>query len=372
MKNNMVFLVLLLAALFASACDPINGELEEFAVKGKTVLVYMVGNNNLSSDASNNIRGIRSGYVPEEDNLLVYYHTQRQDPVLIKIFKDAAGAVQEDTVYRFPPRNSSTAESLKSAMQVTRTMFPAEEYGLFLWSHGTGWLPQGHYSTRSFGAEEGLEIELKDLVKAFPYRLSFVLFDACLMGGIEVAYQMKDSVDYVVSSPAEILAEGFPYSKVMKHIFKTPMDLQAVAEEYFTHYDSKSGDYRSATISMVKTSALEEVAQAVKPVFEKYSDNIKGMYPGNIQCYNRFGMRWFFDFGDFISNIATADEAAPVLEALDKAVIYKAATPYFIEMRIDPQKYSGLSTYIPVSPEEPQLDDYYRTLEWNKAVGMIK
>ena len=370
MGRNMIFVLLM--ALLWGACSPVNGVAPEFPVKEKSVLVYMVGNNNLSSDAANNIEGIKGGFVPEDDNLLVYYHTQWQSPVLLRIFKDGNGAVVEDTVYRFPNRNSSTAESLKSAMQVTATMFPAKEYGLFLWSHGTGWLPEGYYGTKSFGAEAGKEIEIQELVNAFPYRLSFVLFDACLMGSVEVAYQMKDSVDYVISSPAEILSTGFPYSKIMGHIFKTPMDLEAVAKEYYDHYNFQSGQSRSATISLVKTDALDDLAREAKVVFEKYRSKIADVGERNIQRYYRGNKNWFFDLGDFVKNIASPEDALPVLQALDNAVVYKASTPAFLEIRIDPSKFSGLSTYIPVTPADTVLNNYYRTLEWNKATEFIK
>lgn len=372
MRKSIILLYVLISALLGVACTPVNNLAPEFQVKDKTVLVYMVGNNNLSSDAENNINGIKSGYIPSDDNLLVYYHTQSQNPVLLKIYKDENGAVAEDTVYRFPVRNSSTAESLKSAMQVTGTMFPAQEYGLFLWSHGTGWLPQGHYNTKSFGSESGKEIEIQDLVNAFPYKLSFVVFDACLMGSVEVAYQMKDSVDYVIASPTEILSTGFPYSSIMKHIFKTPMDLEAVAAEYYDYYNFQGGQMRSATISLVKTEALEELAKETKEVLEKYGDNIDNISLTDVQRYFRYNKSWFFDLGDFIRAIASPEDALPALQALEDAVIFKAATPLFLDIRIDPDKFSGISTYIPFSPADSLLNEYYKTLEWNKAVGLVK
>lgn len=362
---------MLLIAFMAFACEPVKEIVPEYEVKGKTVLVYMAGNNNLSADAVNNLEGIRTGYIPDNDNLLVYYHTPDQNPIMLQMRKDEGGLVVQDTVYRFPSRNSSTAESLRSAMQVAGTMFPAEEYGLFLWSHGTGWLPSGHYS-KSFGSEDNKEIEIQDLVKAFPYKLSFLVFDACLMGGIEVVYQMKDSVDYVISSPAEILSMGFPYSEVMKHIFRTPSDLVSVAQEYYDFYNGQAGQMRSATISLVDTKALENVAQATKAVFDKFRDSIATLSFSSVQRYYRYDKHWFFDFGDFITQLAGEEQAAPVLDALDKAVIYKASTPYFLDIYIDRNKYSGLSTYIPVSPADEELASYYKTLEWNKAVGMIE
>ncbi len=370
MKRMFTYLVIAVVAFFMVSCDPVTGIAPEFPVKDKTVLIYVVGNNNLSLNADANLADLKSGYVPSDDNLLVYFHTPDQSPVLLQLRTDETGAVVQDTVYRFPQRNSATAESLKSALQVTNTMFPANEYGLFLWSHGTGWLPSGHYS-KSFGEENGVEMEIVDMVKAIPYKLSFVVFDACLMGCVEVAYQMKDSVDYIISSPAEILSDGFPYSKVMRHLYTYPTDYISVAQEYYNHYNSMSGQERSATISVVKTSELKNLADETKKVFDKYRDNIANLDFGSVQGYYRYNKHWFFDFGDFIKAIAGEEDAAPVIEALEKAVLYKAATPRFLEISIDPDKFSGLSTYIPIAPSNPELDAFYAKFDWNKDTGMI-
>ena len=48
----MRYLFLAALAFVALACEPVKEIAPEFEVKGKTVLVYMVGNNNLSSDAA--------------------------------------------------------------------------------------------------------------------------------------------------------------------------------------------------------------------------------------------------------------------------------------------------------------------------------
>ena len=358
-------------ALVLMSCDPIGKNPPEFETKEKTVLIYMVANNNLSSNATSNIDDLKAGYIPEDGNLIVYLHDTKNIPILLQLHKGTEGRIIQDTVYRFPIRNSAEPETLKSVMAVTKTMFPAKEYGMFLWSHGTGWRPDGYYSTKSFGSEDGVEMDIKDLVNALPYKLSFVVFDACLMGSIEVAYQMKDSVEYVVSSPTEILSDGFPYGRIMEHIFRTPTDLQSVAKEYYDHYNSQNGSIRSATISVVKTKALEDVAAAAAPVFEKYRDNIKTLSQYSLQRYYRENKKWFFDFGDFIKKLAGDQEAAPVIEALDKAVIYKAATPEFLGVKIDPDRYSGLSTYIPLNPSDPDLDAYYKEFQWNKDVQML-
>lgn len=368
--KKMRYILWALAAFVAFSCDPVSTDPPEFVQKDKTVLIYMVANNNLSGNASNNFADLKRGHIPDNGNLLVYMHDTRNKPILLHLQKDGSGAVLQDTVYRFPVRNSATPESLTSALQVTRTMFPAKETGLFLWSHGTGWLPEGYY-TKSFGSENGVEMDIPELVDALPYKLSFVVFDACLMGCVEVAYQMKDSVDYVLSSPAEILSSGFPYSRIMQHIFKNETDLQAVAKEYYDSYNSLSGSARSATISLVKTSALKDLAAAAAEVFEKHRGALDTLDASAVQRYYRGSKHWFYDLGDFITRLAGEEDAAPVMRALEEAVVYKAATPNFLEISIDPHKYSGLGTYIPPVPADSVLNAFYMGLDWNKDVKML-
>lgn len=363
------YLILFLLFVVAMACDPISEEPPQFEEKQKTILIYMVANNNLSSQAQNNLESMKKGYVPAEDNLLVYMHLPASNPLLLRLYRDADGSVAQDTVYRFPPQNSAETKSLANVLKVSRTMYPAQEYGLVLWSHGTGWLPQGYYS-KSFGADDGKEMDVIELAKALPYKLEFVIFDACLMGGIEVAYELKDSVNYVLSSPAEILSQGFPYDRIMKHIFKTPVEIEGVAREYFDFYNGQSGSYRSATVSLVKSSALGELATEAAKIFKEYSGNITTVDTLAIQRYYRGGKHWFYDLGGFVEAVSKGDDNA-FKKALDNAVVYKDATPYFIEIPIDRNKYSGLSTYIPSPAADPELLKYYANFKWSKDTGYL-
>ncbi len=421
-----IFFVLASSALLclSQSCEEVKGEAEEFAVKEKTLLVYMIANNNLSGNAAGNLSDIKKGYIPEYDkgNIVVYYHVPNQAPLLLNIFKDKEGMVKTDTSYRFPARNSATKESLKSAMSVTATLFPADEYGLILWSHGTGWLPEGFYenpveddpavenntagtaagqlaemkyagikyieekdpyadmikmatasepgaAVRSFGSDEGKEMEIGEIVEAMPYKVSFIIFDACLMGGIEVAYELKDSTDYIISSPAEILSYGFPYSKIMEHIFADQTDLEAVAREYYDFYNSQHATTRYATISLIKTSELENVANISKEIFAANREKISSLNVSSVQRYYRGQKHWFYDFNHFMKRIASEEQYLQFAEALDKAVLYKASTPYFFDITIS--DFSGLSTYIPI-PQNSTLSTHYKTFKWNQDTGFIE
>ena len=364
-----------------------KAETEEIVVvkRPKTVLLYMVANNNLSYDAENSISRLQNGYIPaEEGNLLVYKHCAGMDPVLLHIKKGEEGTVVADTAYRFPPRVSATKSALTQALNVTQALFPADSYGLILWSHGTGWIPplassssaaqeqrSGSCPERTFGLDGKVELEIRDLAQAIPYKLSFMLMDACFMGGIETAYEVKDSVDYYIGSPAEILTESFPYHKIMQHIFKSTPDYAAVCKEYYDYYNAKTGSVRSATVALMDCSKLAEVAEVAKRVFDQYGERIASLDLSLLQPYFRgSSSKYFYDLKDLVDAIADASLSAEFAVALERAVPYKASTPYFIELPI--RSFCGVSTYVPGNPADTKLADYYKQYKWNQATGMIK
>lgn len=390
-KINVIFLTLF--AFFTLACEQVKPEEPVIEEKEKTVLIYMVANNNLYQNAINNFSDITKSDIPDNGYLLVYYHLYNKSPFLLNVHKQDQTVIV-DTVYRFPADiNSAKTSSLISAMNITKTMFPAKKYGLILWSHGTGWLPKAYYSNgafpgskversasyyydrfahlvKSFGSENGEEIEIIDLAKAIPYKQEFIIFDACLMGCIEVAYEFKEKTDYLIASPAEILTSGFPYSKIIKHLFKTDADVVAAAQEYHNYYNSQSGYLKSSTISVTKSSELDSLALYANKIFEKDRANIQNVNLDNIQPYFRINKHWFYDLNDFLSQLSTDNSnLAKFKEAMDKAIIYKATTNQMIDLPI--VRFSGTSTYIP-KPANEELDKFYSNFAWNKACGMIK
>ena len=422
-------LAVCLAAFVAvfQSCSKVEPKDVVFEEKEKTILLDFASHNNLSTDAATNISKIISGYVPSDGYIVMYCNNfdlqtrQMKDtlPVLVNVYKDKKGAVQIDTIYKFPYQNSCTKNAMKSVINITKTICPAKEYGLVLWSHGTGWLPAGYYTldpstssdegkrmaafapagnvfgranaprqsgqtlfpepeggidpyahmVKSFGSELGVEMSVFDIQEAIgDTHFDFIALDACLMGGIEIAYQLKDCCDYVISSPAEILTDSFPYDKVIERMFNK--DYAGVAKEFYDYYNAQSGEYRSATISTVKCSELEAVADEAAKLFANHRSEIPSLDVTKVQRYFRFNDHWFYDFKDYLDNLCGTSETAALGEALNKAVIAKYTTGQMISLIIDPAKFSGLSSYIN-NPVEATLTTYYQKYAWNEKVQMI-
>ncbi len=385
-KNKYIALLLIfaIATLFIS-CEknPFGGA--EFR---RVVILYMAANNNLSSFAEHNISTIKDGFVPDKqskDILVIYVHLANKDPKLVRVYKESDGVVIEDVVAAYTDQNSANGDVLKAVLNKIKVIFPAKEYGLILWSHATGWLPQGYFNTsvtqgayyedpykdivKSFGEDRGVEMEVKELKGALPFRFSFIIFDCCFMGGIETIYELKDKADFIVASPTEILAYGFPYDQIMNSLFQTRLDLEQTCQLFYNYYNNQSGVHQSATISIYKTSELKQLADVTKSIFNNNRSKIATLTMSSIQPYFRLNKSWFWDLGHLIEKIATPAEYATFTASLDRVIVAKWNTPHFIDLEI--KKYSGVSTYIQ-NPENDFLDSFYRGFDWNVASEMIK
>ena len=235
----------------------------------------------------------------------------------------------------------------------------------------------GQDQVGSAGNYVSYEMELEEFADAFPMKFDYILFDACLMGGIEVAYELRNVCDRIGFSQTEVLAEGLNYTTLTEHLLKnTVPNPQAVCEDYFSQYIKQSGVYQSATISLIDCRELEPLAEVCKNIFTNHSAGIKAIRMSNVQQYYRSNYRYFYDLKSIVQEAgASAQEMRNLDEALSKCVIYGAYTPKFMEeFRI--LTYSGFSMYLPRDLSTAfyfeELNSYYKTLEWNKATGLVK
>lgn len=357
----------------------------------KTVLVYMVAENSLDSYVDDNIDKMKAGFTSAcKGNFLIYLDRIGGEPELLRLYLDKKGVVKQQTVLAYPPQNSASSEILGKVIGDVREIFPAESYGLILWSHATGWLPvdspyafvapkrtypQGLLRepvieplTRAFGQDGTDWMELSELASAIPdHQFDFILFDACYMGGVEIAYALRSKTSYLIASAAEVLAAGFPYDEIMPLFFASSDGYAEICRKYFDFYNTQEGLYKSATVSLVKTSEMDALADAVRAITVANSDKIigAGVPVRDIQRFDRFSRALLFDLGNYMERIASVQEYARFEEQLGKTILYKAATPYFISYPIN--KFSGLSSYVSQS-YYPDLNGFYKTLEWNTSV----
>jgi hypothetical protein len=324
----------------------------------RTIIVYMAADNDLDADALADIEEMKQGFSEKGTNLMVFIDPLDEVPYLLKI-----GNGKETYIKSYPELNSADPAILKQIIQEVIGLYPAQEYGLILWSHGTSWLPSGT-QLRSFGKDKGKEINLPDLAEALPIKFNFILMDACLMGSVEAAYELKDKADYLIASSTETIYTGFPYDKIIPELLNPQINLEAVAQNYFDYYNALQDAYRSATISVVETQHLPELANQLKLLIEENAIDMGTFDRTSVQRLDIYAEQYTFDLSDFINKALPEADKTAFLAQLDKAVFYKAHTPMFLS-EYEINTYCGLSCYIP-HPVRNDLNVYYQQLKWYK------
>lgn len=347
-----------------------NGDRIDSVLTNRTVLVYMVGDNSLSRWTSANIKKMEESF-RGEGNLIMYVDDYNDSPLLVRLVAKTDGTCVRDTIRKYEEGNSASPAVVSAVIAEVCGMYPADSYGLILWSHGTGWLPSDS-RTRAFGQDGNNWMELTELTSALPDRcFDFILFDACYMGGVEVAYALRNKTNYLIASVAEIWEDGFPYDAIVGNLWKGEEDYRKVCQEYFDFYNSMSGIKRSGTISLVKTEGLEKLAEATRDIVAGKEELIMNLNRNDIQRIDRRGsLYWYnilYDFDDYIGHLSPTDRQYEVFkQRLAEVMVFEAHTETF-GGEVVYRKCCGLSSYIPQS-EHPGLNDFYAKQDWTRAV----
>lgn len=385
--------------------------------KAQVMILYSAGFNSLCAALEDDVNDIKSGYLPLVGSMskavLVYSrrlsetgrYTDRTPSYLIRLSVDGWGKVISDTLKTWPETDEAvSASTMTDVLETVKGLYPHASYGMVFSSHGSGWLPSGYYSTgkitagtaglqavpyidpntdgsmprvKSIGIDNitsrnTYEMEIETFAQALPMKFDYIIIDACLMGCVEVAYALKDKCDKLVFSQAEVLEDGLcDYTTLTQRVLRPVVpDLYDLCEDSYRHYKNQDDPiYRSLTISMIDCTRLDGLAESCKSLFSKYRNQISLVNAANVQGYFRARKHWFYDLTDILrqSGIPEAD-MTDYNKAMSDCVLYNAATDTFINFDI--RTHCGLSMYLPADGNS-ELDEFYKTLSWNKASGLV-
>lgn len=386
------------------------------------------GFNNLSASLAEDIRDLEKGFIPGSaplDNyLFVFSHLVESSysapsaPKLQRIYLGPDGNPMKETLLEMEPGTvSNSAECIREVLEFLKEKYPEiESFGVLMSSHGTGWTPPGYCTTgyknegnsddiewrRSAFPEKYLsgeylyeplpgvksmgytvtggnptvayETDIREIADLLPFKLDYIIFDACFMGGVEVAYQFKDKCRYMCFSQTEILSDGMDYTTMISDLLSgNSADLVSLATNYFNHYDTALGAKRSATISVVDCTKLDALAAVCRDLFRRYDISKDKVNESKLQKYFHYANHaWFYDLFSIAEAAGASEtELSDLQWALDCCMEYKAATPIFALYGFPIRVHSGLSMYLPET-ERKNLNSYYSALDWNKVTGLVK
>jgi hypothetical protein len=230
--------------------------------------------------------------------------------------------------------DSGDPDNLIRTAQWVFGQYPAEHYGLILWSHGSGWQPneieqiakqvrgdnqvdkkeanvrastsgsmaffrstlqtilkKEKANERAICFDDGtghsldtLELDrvTKEIADSIGQKLDLIGMDACLMANLEVAYQLRKNIGYMVASEELVPGNSWPYDIIFSILQKTPdfqpRDLsELVVNEYLSYYRKHplsfgNGDITKIALDLSKTDVF---ITSMKGLAEALIANVK-------------------------------------------------------------------------------------------------
>ncbi len=318
-KVAAVIYFIVATSLFLACTHDNNDSIEDIPdaglAKSRTVMVYMVAENSLGDrelkdDIKELIKGRNSLNFHAGDHLIVYVDDNAL-PRIYEIKKDETTMQLADLspvcTYK-EDVNSASAVQLRRFVQYVKQHYPAKSYGLVMWSHALGWIPStyakdkaddGGTKKRAFGLDNeqnsydgrlnGYQMSIEDMAAVLEAEggVDFILFDACFMQCIEVAYAMRNATHYVIASPAEIPGPGANYATMVPAMFQKDDYVQQMLSAYYTDYEMRK-DY-GIVISAIETAHLETFAMEMWGIVQKYQSQLMALDKQSLLSYYVYG-----------------------------------------------------------------------------------
>lgn len=376
-------LVILLSIIFNCNAFSLIDFFSYFWPTKKTVtfLVYMAADNNLNeyiNDDLNEMQRVGSTY---NLNLLVHLNTRlhQQEKVTKKLVVHKGYIEQYGTDKM---KDSGDPETLISACKWALKHYPAEQFVLVLWNHGSGSINRTisrsvcyDDTTGNYLTDYKLVQALEQVIQVLGKKIDIIAFDACLMADLEIAYAIKNYAHYMVASQETIPGTGFGYDYALEDAAKKwvhPYQLtKMIVHAYEKEYAKITNNYTLSAINLAKldllTANTNRIAeQLTKALHKNYTETYKYIRYC-IRRATRFDKKYvdMFDFYSILikhlSNITSDPLIRNTLSELLEEGLNLLTNSIIDYVHGDSYPNShGLSIYF----DRKQLDQTYPTTIW--------
>ncbi len=319
-----------------------------------TFMVYLDADNNLESAGIKDLNEMET--VGSSDNLAIIVQMDRipgydssngnwTETRRYYVTKDNdTQNINSDLLENLGELNMGDNSTLSSFVIWSMQTYPAQHYALILWDHGgscaTGpgacWddtNPQDDCLTL-----EEIKKALADIYSTTGKKIDVLAFDACLMGMIEVAYQLRDYVNYMVGSEETEPNDGCPYDMILTELAASPSMSQAqLASRIVTKYVSSYTDglpnpedaphVTSAAFNLTKVDeaavAVSQLAEAIIGDFNNSEGAVREAWEQAETFSGDFVDLYNFTqlLKDKVSNTTIKTKAGTVLNAVNSLII---------------------------------------------------
>lgn len=256
-----------------------------FPSKSWTLMFYLDGDNNLEESGINNFLNMSSMGSDGNINIVVQfdridgYDSSYGNWTSTKRFYVTNGLTPtpENALQDLGELNHGDPQTLIDFVNWAKTTYPASNYGLILWNHGGGWRIKGEKllperlqgkNEPSFRAvcwddTDGSDTLFMDEVQSALDSTGgahLIGFDACFMGMVEVAYEIRNNGDVMVGS--EETAISWPWDTILQDLKSNPTwsasELgPAIVDRYFELTGNR------LTLSAIDLSNMDALATSI-------------------------------------------------------------------------------------------------------------
>jgi len=243
--------------------------------------------------------------------------------------------------------NTSDPLVLSNLINFAKRAYPAEQYALFIWGHGTGW--RGGVNNNDFLPEPAKAIAFDDSQRQYMSLpsfgravagkgLSLIAFDTCYGALLEVAYQIKNDAMLFVGSEGEIMSTGWDYTALFTDfIGKRNLSISNLGDAIQNQFSKHYASLNNATISQIQLSQVNNlflrfndfsgaVAEAITD--EPAKNAVLDQILHNVESYffTSFPSDMYIDIFDFAKKTAAirelittdADQQEAILESANE------------------------------------------------------
>jgi len=321
-KHAIIF-VLIILSISLTGCflfSPIKNDNAEW-----TVMVYLDADNDLESAGIDDINEMEMVGSSTDVNIVVqadripnydisnnnwtttrkYYITQDFDSVQIN----------SQLISDLGELNMGDPQTLIDFTTWAVTEYPAKKYLLVIWNHGGGFRSPT-YTAKDIAWDDTsggdritipeLEYALSVISTQMGKKVDIVGMDACLMAMAEVAYQIKDYADILVTSEESEPNDGWPYDTILGQLVVNPTTSPEqlatdIVDKYIYSYPSYDVTQSAIDLSHMDTLATQLSNLALAIISDTLTPSINYI---NAAYYSQhYGDPDFIDLYDFCNKI---------------------------------------------------------------------
>ena len=379
--SGIVVLALISVLFFGLA----SGQTEAQSSTTWTYMVYMSGDSSLASNVPDDILEMQEvGSGGGLEIIVISDSAGEQDSKLARIVENGQEYI---SLTEIDPAwdnelEMGSADTLSKFVIWTAENYPADRYMLDLWGHGMGWTGVCPDKGNFLECKE-LRTSLEDVVDA-GINLDIISMDACQMGMMEIAYELRDMADYAVLSEKDVPLDGWPYDRLLNLI---KSDMNITTEEFgremidaYMDWGVVSSRY-SLTLGFINLAEIDEVASSISE-YSTEAINMAAYF--NPQFIEARGLTEEYDGADqydirhLLTNINQQTEckllesiAADINQNLDNAIAYER---HWTNIQDDLAEHAnGLSIWFPsYSPSASYLEcGFAQDTQWDEFLSSM-